>query len=81
MEQIWPPKSPDMSPLDYWFWGACEQHIKESKPQNIDNDYARNIPRQVVFKAAKDIYIRTGCCLDNGGGAFENKLKLYKRNK
>ena len=36
MEQIWPPKSPDMSPLDYWFLSACDQHMKESKPQNID---------------------------------------------
>jgi len=87
MEHIWPPKSPDMSPLDYWFWGACDQHIKESKPQNIDElvdhvpDYARNIPRQVVFKAVKDIYIRAGCCLDNSGGAFEKKLKLDKRSK
>ena len=48
--------------------------MKESKPQNIDelvdhvSDYAMNIPRQVVFKAVKDIYIRAGCCLDNGGG-------------
>ena len=59
MKHIWPPKSPDMSPLDYWFWGACEQHIKKSKPLNIDelvdlvSDYARNIPRQVVFKAVR----------------------------
>ena len=76
-----------MSPLDYCFWGACDQLIKESKPQNIDelvnhvSDYARNIPRQVVFKAVKDIYFRAGCYLDNSGGAFEKKLKLYQRNK
>ena len=72
MKIVWPPKSPDMLPLDYWFWGACEQHIKKSKPLNIDelvdlvSDYARNIPRQVVFKVVKDIYIRAGCCMDNG---------------
>ena len=69
MEHIWPPKSPDMSPFDYWFCSACDQHIKESKPQNIDelvdhvSDYARNIPRQVVFKAVKDIYIYQGWLL------------------
>ena len=74
MEHIWPPNSPDIFALDYWFWGACDQHIKESKPQNIYelvdhvSDYAMNITRQVVFKAVKDIYIRAGWYLDNGGG-------------
>ena len=75
-----------MSPLDYWLWGACDQHIKETKPQSIDeliehvSEYARNIPRQNVIKAVKDIYVRAGCCLEVGGGAFESRLKTYKRN-
>ena len=86
MDIKWPPKSPDMSPLDYWLWGACDQHIKESKPNSIEelmehvSDYVKSIPREVVYKAVKDIYKRAGCCLENGGGAFESKLKMYKKN-
>ena len=34
----------------------------------------------VVYKAVRDIYVRAGCCLDNGGAAFESKLKKYKNN-
>ena len=22
-ERSWPAKSPDLSPMDYWFWSAC----------------------------------------------------------
>ena len=86
MDIAWPPKSPDMSPLDYWLWGACDQHLKVTKPRNIEeliehvNDYAKSIPKEQVYKAVRDIYVRAGCCLDNGGAAFESKLKKYKNN-
>ena len=33
----------------------------------------------VVYKAVRDIYVRAGCYLDNGG-VFESKLKKYKNN-
>ena len=28
-----------------------------------------------------DIYKRAGCCLEAGGGAFESRLKTYKRKQ
>ena len=68
MKIVWPPKSPDMLPLDYWFWGACDQYIKETKPKSIEelmehvSDYARILPKQDVYKAVMDIYKRVGCC-------------------
>ena len=87
MKIVWPPKSPDMLPLDYWFWGACDQYIKETKPKSIEElmehvyDYARILPKQDVYKAVMDIYKRAGCCLEAGGGAFESRLKSYKRKQ
>ena len=56
------------------------------KPNSIEelmehvSDYVKSIPREVVYKAVKDIYKRAGCCLENGGGAFESRLKMYKKN-
>ena len=26
--RIWPPRSPDLSPLDYWFWGICLAELR-----------------------------------------------------
>ena len=71
--------------LDYWLWGAADQHLKVTRPQNIEeliehvNDFAKSIPKQDVYKAVKDIYVRAGCCLENGGAAFESRLKKYKK--
>ena len=80
-----PAKSPDMSPLDYWFWGACETHLSKTKPDSIEqvmehvNDYAASVPREQVDKAVMDILVRARCCLDCGGGSFEPRLKSFKR--
>ena len=43
------------------------------------NDFASQLDQETVKKAVKDIISRAGCCLDNGGSAFESKLKAYKR--
>ena len=45
------------------------------------SEYARIIPKENVYKAVKDIYVRAGCCLENGGGALEPMLKSYKRRQ
>ena len=45
------------------------------------SEYVSTIPKEKVYKAVKDIYVRAGCCLENGGGAFEPMLKSYKRRQ
>ena len=42
-------------------------------------DFASQLDQESVEKAVKDIISRAGWCLDNGGSAFESKLKAYKR--
>ena len=39
----------------------------------------KDLRKETVKKAVKDIISRAGCCLNNGGSAFESKLKAYKR--
>ena len=34
-ERIWPPRSPDLSVLDFYLWGAVKQKIYQNKPQNL----------------------------------------------
>ena len=85
MTYVWPPRSPDLSPLDFWFWGHAMHHLKTTKPLTIEqlmvdvNNFASQLDQETVKKAVKDIISRAGCCLDNGGSAFESKLKAYKR--
>ena len=32
---IWPPRSPDLSVLDFYLWGAVNQKVYQNKPQNL----------------------------------------------
>ena len=63
----------------------CAENIQErlmieADSFNVDvNDFASQLDQETVKKTVKDIISRADCCLDNGGSAFESKLKAYKR--
>ena len=81
MTPVWPPCSPGLYPLDFWFWGHPMHHLKTTIEQlMVDvNDFTSQLDQETVKKAVKDIISRAGCCLDNEGSANESKLKAYKR--
>ncbi|KAF0300316.1 hypothetical protein FJT64_027150 [Amphibalanus amphitrite] len=37
-EKQWAPHSPDLNPLDYWFWGACKDSdsVYHNKPGSLE---------------------------------------------
>ena len=81
----WPPKSPDLSPLDYWFWGLCLSELWRSRPSSmaelkaIINDLAENLSKDEVRKAVNDIKVRAEVCRQENGSHFEHLLKKHKR--
>ena len=86
-ETPWPAKSPDLSPLDYWFWSQCLAELRRNPTNNIQhqvlkntiNTFAETITNEQVLKAVSDITARARCCIQVNGGAFEYKLKKMKR--
>ena len=44
--QIWPPNSPDLNPLDYFFWNEVEAHLKTKTFKNA-NEFAQKIKESV----------------------------------
>jgi inhibitor of nuclear factor kappa-B kinase subunit alpha len=76
----WPAKSPDMNPLDYWFWGHAQAKVYRQKPQSIQEVQqivkmvARTCPKEVITKAAMNIIKRASKCLENEGSHFESEL-------
>lgn len=80
----WPPRSPDLTPLDYFFWGAMKQAVY-SEPINtqaelIDriNHFAQEIKENedMVQSATKQIVMRTLMCLQQNGNHFENLMHI-----
>lgn len=84
-ERRWPPKSPDLSPLDYWFWSVCLAELRRSPPASIEElkqtvtEFANSLTPEEIKKAVGDIIPRAEACIMSNGGAFEYRLKKHKR--
>jgi len=78
----WPPKSPDLNPLDYHVWGAMlEAYYKlQPKPKAIPEikialqQIWTVLPQTPINKAVNDFRKRLQACISAGGGHFEHAL-------
>lgn len=73
----WPPRSPDLTPLDFFLWGHMKQYVYRTPPQSLEDltmklhaataivtdDMLERIPGEIIRRAQ--------LCLDNNGGHFE----------
>lgn len=74
----WPPRSPDLTPLDYFLWGYLKQKIyKDRLFNNVDEldtsirVNCRNIPANVLRSTLNEFYERTIRCIEREGGHTE----------
>ena len=76
----WPPNSPDLNPLDFFFWGHSMNHVFRSQPATIEdlksvvNYFARNMSKEMIHKACKSAYVRFEKLREMKGGHFEHLL-------
>lgn len=79
---LWPPRSPDLTPLDYYLWGHMKSLVYSNKPQTreelIQNIMVaaasiRNDP-DTLQRATSSIIRRARICCEVAGGHFEPKL-------
>jgi hypothetical protein len=54
---IWPPRSPDLTPPDYFLWGHLKAQVYANKPRTIEALKA-NI-REAIQEVTPDIWSRT----------------------
>lgn len=78
---LWPARSPDMSPLDYFLWGTMKNNIYKTLPADLDELRQRivttlrhKIRRRDVSRAIANLRKRVALCLELGGGQFEHML-------
>ena len=87
---LWPPRSPDLSPPDFFLWGALKGKAYANKPRTIQ-ELENNIRREIaaisedVLQAAAisgdvlqatfaNMKRRVQLCLDSGGAHFQHLL-------
>ena len=60
----WAPHSPDLNPLDFWFWGAAKESVYKARPETLDqlkdavSHYARHVSRATCRKVGDNFKIR-----------------------
>jgi len=78
----WPPRSPDLTPLDYYIWGHMKTLVYETKVDSRAElrarifavaEQIRNHPDRIA-SAIQSLLIRAEKCVANGGGHFEQLL-------
>lgn len=76
----WPPRSPDLAPLDFFLWGYLKDRVYRTNPQDLDElrrrivEEAALIPREYIRNAVHAFYTRIGYCQEVVGRQFEHLL-------
>jgi len=78
----WPPRSPDLTHLDYYLWGHMKTLVYETKVDSREAlrdrifaaaEHIRNHSSNIA-SAAHSLLIRAENCIAAGGGHFEQLL-------
>ena len=81
LEIDWPPYSPNLNPLNCFFFSFSMIHIHYQKPVTLDelkavvDDIALTVPEQVIWDAVANIRKCCWACKVANGGHFEASLK------
>lgn len=84
----WPPRSADLTPLDFYLWGRIKSLVYSNEATSVD-DLKQKI--LVAFQTVKDdtevlrklklqLRKRASKCILQGGGHFESVLKRRRRS-
>lgn len=74
------PQSPDLNPLDYWFWGSVVAEVQKQNPTTIEDlmtcvdTVSQDISPNQVFASIKNIFRRMQLCQSVNGGHFQHLL-------
>ena len=75
-----PACSPDLSPLDFWFWGEMDRIIQEKQPDSIEalkqivNEGAAQMDPGKIRRVCGNFRRRVEKCRENEGAHFEAEM-------
>ncbi|PNF40234.1 hypothetical protein B7P43_G07073 [Cryptotermes secundus] len=67
---LWPPRSPDLSPADFFLWGHLKGIVYKNNPPTLDD--LRSL--QVLHRIASSMGKRARGCSAEQGSHFEHLL-------
>jgi hypothetical protein len=77
---LWPPRSPDLSPPDFYLWGVLKEnvykhytHTLEEFKENIELCIS-NVTAETLHRIASDMRKRVNTCIAERGGHFQHLI-------
>lgn len=77
----WSPRSPDLTPLDYFLWGYLRDQVFATPITNIDDlkskitaEFVKINQSNMLQRVVNSLQKRMELCMQNEGGIFENLL-------
>ncbi|XP_025411199.1 uncharacterized protein LOC112684096 [Sipha flava] len=78
----WPPRSPDLTPLDYFLWGHLKTVVYANPPtcllelkNKIIAACNQITEEQIISAINREFLIRVECCLQHHGAQFEQFVR------
>lgn len=77
---LWPPRSPDLNPLDFFYWGCLKDKVYAKPIRNLEElkNRIRNAAREIneinLRKLRAQFLKRCRACIRAGGRQFEHLL-------
>lgn len=79
--QPWPPRSPDLTPLDYWFWGFIKARVYHcSQPSTLAElrqrieEAIESVTPEELKRAVDNLLVRAELVLQERGGIFSHLM-------
>lgn len=75
---LWPPRSPDLNPLDFYFWGYAKDFVYQIAPTTRADMMdrirraCRTVTQETLVEITQNFRQRLTLCLNNQGGHFEH---------
>ena len=74
---VWPPRSPDLNPCDFFLWGYMKQDIHRAQPGSTEDvkqkirEFMAEISEDLLQRVNNQFMSRVGRCIAANGGLFE----------
>lgn len=79
-QNLWPPRSPDLTPLDFYLFGNLKNKIFQNRLQNLEElqvaieQEINNITAEELQRVFDNLKRRVNICLENHGHHFQHLL-------
>lgn len=76
----WPPRSPDLTPMDFFLWGYVKSVVYKNQPTTVDNmkqkirDAFQTITPNMLSNVRKSFEKRVTFCIQENGRQFEHLI-------